>query len=101
MKQIQFTKGCPNNCKYCYEPLIKPQESGGHCFWANFHITKLKAISRDVENGNNKLYLKNTGFNLDGYKLGRRKDQVYHNCLNSKLGLHIFNCAFIEKQQTL
>lgn len=20
MKQIQFTKGCPNQCKYCYEP---------------------------------------------------------------------------------
>lgn len=20
MKQIQFTKGCPNNCHYCYEP---------------------------------------------------------------------------------
>lgn len=20
MKQIQFTKGCPNNCEYCYEP---------------------------------------------------------------------------------
>ena len=20
MKQIQFTKGCPNNCSYCYEP---------------------------------------------------------------------------------
>lgn len=21
IKQIQYTKGCPNNCPYCYEPI--------------------------------------------------------------------------------
>lgn len=89
------------NIKGYYEPLIKPQESGNHYFWSNFHISKLKKVIRNVEFGNNKVYEKQTGFNLDGYKLGKRKDQVYHNCVDSKLGLHIFNCAFKIKQQTL
>ena len=89
------------NVKSFYNPLIKPQESGGHCFWANFIIKKIKHISRNVEKGNNKIYRKTTGFNLDGYNLGKRKDQVYHNCINSKLGLSIFNSAFKEKQEIL
>jgi len=84
-----------------YNPLIKPQISGNHYFWTNFNITKLKSVIRNVELGNNKVYKKQTGFNLDGYKLGKRKDTVYHNCVDSKLGLHIFNCAFKTKQLTL
>ena len=30
------------NTKSYYESLIKPQEAGRHCFWANFHISPLK-----------------------------------------------------------
>lgn len=89
------------NIRGYYEPLIKPQISGNHYFWSNFHISKLKKVIRNVGFGNNKVYEEQTGFNLDGYKLGKRKDQVYHNCVDSKLGLHIFNCAFKIKQTTL
>ncbi len=81
-----------------YDPLIRPQESGGHYFWANFIISQFKRIPRNVEYGNNDVYKKQTGFDLTGYKLGKRKDQIYHNCVNSKLGLHIFDCAFKIKQ---
>ncbi|KKK54089.1 hypothetical protein LCGC14_3088270, partial [marine sediment metagenome] len=87
--------------KSYYKPLIEPQESGNHYFWANFRIQKLKKVIRNVEFGNNKTYIKQTGFNLDGYKLGKRKDQIYHNCVNSKLGLSILECAFKIKQKTL
>jgi DNA (cytosine-5)-methyltransferase 1 len=38
-----FFKGkyCIENVKPYYEPLIKPQYSGRHCFWANFTIPKI------------------------------------------------------------
>lgn len=42
-------KYCIENVKPYYEPLIKPQVSGRHCFWANFKIPKLnyeKTIGR-------------------------------------------------------
>jgi len=84
-----------------YEPLIKPQRSGGHYFWSNFHISNKTRVSRAIECGRNSEYIKITGFELKGYKFGKRKDQVYHNCINSELGLHIFNCAFKIKQKTL
>lgn len=89
------------NVKSYYEPLLKPQESGGHYFWANFDIIKFKPVCRNVEFGNNKFYKKLTGFDLRGYKLGKRKDQVYHNCVNSELGLIILNCAFKTIQKRL
>jgi len=40
-----FFKGkyCIENVNPYYEPLIKPQKSGRHCFWANFTIPKLKS----------------------------------------------------------
>lgn len=41
------------------------------------------------------------GFDLSKYKLKEDKRQVLRNCVHPKLGLHIFNCAFKIKQQTL
>jgi len=84
-----------------YDPLIQPQNSGGHYFWGNFMITWKKPVPRGMEFGNNESYEKLTGFKLKGYKLGKRKDQVYHNCINPELGLHILNCALKEQQKTL
>ena len=31
----------------------------------------------------------------------KNKLKIIRNCVNTKLGLHIFNCAFKEKQHTL
>lgn len=89
------------NVKSYYQPLIRPQESGGHYFWSNFHISYIRPISRNIEKGNNRSYLKRTGFDLSGFKFGKRKDTVYHNCLNQELGLHVFNSAFKTKQLVL
>lgn len=89
------------NVKGYYDPLIKPYESGGHYFWSNFTISKIRSVSRNIEFGRTEDMKKITGFNLDKYKLGKRKDQVYHNCLIPELGLHIFNCAFKDIQKRL
>ena len=40
------------------------------------------------------------GLDLMNVKL-ENKRQVLRNCVNPKLGLHIFNCAFKEKQANL
>ena len=42
------------------------------------------------------------GFDISKYSLKTaRKDQILNNCVNPKLGLHIFKCAFKIKQETL
>ena len=38
---------------------------------------------------------------LSKYKTEHRKDQIIRNMVKPKLGLHIFNCAYKEKQETL
>ena len=104
------------NVKAYYEPLIKPQISGRHYFWSNFGITNLK-IDYDVGTMNREASkssqrkaiireaqipelidlhgLNNLEINLPN------KRQVLRNCVLPKLGLHIFNCAFKEKQEVL
>jgi hypothetical protein len=41
------------------------------------------------------------GFDLSNVELDHRKDVVLRNCVEPKLGLHIFNMAFKEKQARL
>ena len=99
------------NVKSYYEPLINPQEADRHYFWSNFNITNLK-INRNfnIINARKSTRLKNQthnkelqkfhGFDLSKYK-GINKYNILNNCVNPKLGLHIFKCAFKEKQETL
>ena len=81
-----------------YNPLIKPQEVGKHYFWSNFKIPEINKDSRN-HNASIEVLSEIKGFNLDKYNIDKRK--TLRICVNSKLGLHIFNCAFKEKQQTL
>lgn len=91
-----------------YEPLIRPFKVGRHYFWANFiipminvnggeinltggyHETEKEQINRLME-----IY----GFDVNSYNTNKRL--LLRNCVHPKLGLHIFNCAFKEKQKTL
>jgi len=82
------------NVKPYYEPLIYPQYSGRHAFWCNFHITNFKTPIDDVGSMHNKC------FTIKGQRAGKKK-QIERNAVYSPLGLHIFNCAFKEKQKTL
>jgi len=98
-----FFKGkyCIENVKPYYEPLIKPQYSGRHCFWANFTIPKLKiksSIGRmgpvkrlggKRSEGENHFKL---GFDLT-YKSYPNKKKLLNNCVYPEIGLAILNQA--------
>lgn len=112
-----FFKGkyCIENVISYYEPLIQPQEAGRHFFWCNFSITNKKERSSfNISNART-----TTRLDAETYKKSLEEYHdidlsQYHkeinnlelrrmlrNCVNPKLGLHIFNCAFKEKQVKL
>ena len=78
-----------------YKPLRQPQEIGKHYFWANFKIDDKHFQRDDIR----KVQINNSV--LSNKKLSTRKDAIIRSMVNPKLGLHIFNCAFKEKQVTL
>lgn len=86
-----------------YKPLIKPYEVDRHYFWSNFVIPKTKfkpktltiTNARESTRRNKKEHIET----LQKYH-GIKSDnlQALKNCVNPKLGLHIFNCAFKLEQ---
>jgi len=77
-----------------YEPLIKPSvQLGRHLFWSNFRIEKFEIKEADIKNGTREEWSQLHGFDLSGFKLDTRKDQIYRNCVHPETGLHILNCA--------
>lgn len=93
------------NVQPYYEPLIKPQEAGRHLFWANFTITSKEIQSPpDFSRANKEVMFKWLGFRFEGniYLDGNHDPaQVLRNCVHPSLGLHVFKCAFKEKQEVL
>jgi len=104
------------NVKPYYEPLIKGQDCGRHYFWSNFLITKIK-VDYDIgtwNRGASKLSQRKAiirevqipeltdlhGFDLSKFKLPNKR-QVLRNTVLSKVGFHVFDCAFREPQQIL
>jgi len=102
-----FFKGkfCIENVKSYYEPLIKPQISGRHYFWANFTIPKLKfdkqigrmngkksdlggKIQAELRTNNHK----KLGFDLSKYK-HPNKEKLLNNCVSPEIGLAILQRA--------
>ena len=95
-----------------YNPLIKPFEVGRHYFWTNFPLSKKKITSGkfsitggvNKEKGNEQVLRlqKEFGVDLSKYSNDERwKRTVLRNMVNPELGLHIFNMAFKERQETL
>ena len=76
------------NVKSYYEPLIKPQESGRHYFWANFKIKNIQISKLDIKYG--KTGGEGLGFDLTGKNYGDKR-KLLRNCVDPKLGLHIFD----------
>lgn len=83
-----------------YDPLILPFKVSNHYFWANFNITKFEKVQREIRN-DKEINVK-WGFDLgkSKYKLAKRRKMI-NNLVFPKLGLHVFNCAFKEKQGDL
>ena len=109
-KEILFLKGyfkgkwVVENVISWYEPLIKPFEVDKHYYWSSFHINKLSKLDTKGRGMGRNENLKDLqilkGFDLTQYK-GIDKMKTIRNCVEPKAGLHIFNCAFKEKQQQL
>ncbi len=77
-----------------YEPLIQPQKISRHYFWGNFNITDMKLPSLTKIINSLKELEKYHGFKVSHYKINMDKRILLRNCIEPKLGLHIFNCAF-------
>ena len=84
-----------------YEPLIKPQEVNRHYFWSNFIISKIELPAQDIPHVKRGDTL--FGFNIDDEELDSDYGhvKVLRNLVNTKLALHIFKCAFKDKQVRL
>jgi len=104
-----FFKGkyCVENVNPYYKPLIEPQFSGRHCFWANFNIPKLKVESSIgrmgpvKSNGGKPTQGQNhhkLGFDLTDKK-HPNKNKLLNNCVVPEIGLAIFESALGSYKQ--
>lgn len=83
-----------------YEPLIKPQISGRHYFWANFKIphgldsVKMGRMGKlkNGDHGEKNRMLDEFGFDLSKYQ-NVDKRHVLRNCVTPEIGLAIFQSA--------
>ena len=90
------------NVKSYYNPLIKPFESGNHYFWSNFIISNIDKIERGIRTEDIKTKEMKRGFDLSSFNIpNSTKETLLNNVVFPELGLHIFNCAFKEIQQTI
>jgi DNA (cytosine-5)-methyltransferase 1 len=98
-----FFKGkyCIENVVSYYAPLIKPQESGRHYFWANFKIPPLKVESsigrfgpvKKLKGGRTEgLNHHKLGFDLSKYSHPDKK-KLLNNCVAPEIGLAILESA--------
>lgn len=71
--------------------MIKPQIIQRHYFWSNIKFPIKKVKCDFIYNGNVKQWEKIHGFDLSNYGKEIDKRAVLRNCVNSELGLHIFN----------
>lgn len=82
-----------------YKPLINYQIASRHSFWANFKISDIKLPSLNIK-GTKEHYAKLYGFDISKIN-AKGNSYLLRNCVNPKLGFHIFKCAFKDKQTIL
>lgn len=88
------------NTEPYYEPLIKPYKAGRHFFWSNFYISDCDSEALDIKKHTKEDLYKMHGFDLSKFEI-KDKRTLLRNCVNPKLGLHVFRCAFKTKQVEL
>ena len=89
-----------------YDPLIAPGKVGNHYYWSNFIIPYKNEEKRMILrlNDEQSIKYKEKLFNIDLSKLNlkkRFKIKILNNCVEPLTRLHIFKCAFKERQETL
>lgn len=93
-------KYCVENVISFYNPLIKSQQIQRHCFWANFYIPSIELENDNIAYGTIDFWQRKFGFDLFRYS-NINKSLLLSNCVEPKLGKHIFDCAFKVKQERL
>ncbi|MCP4648737.1 MAG: DNA cytosine methyltransferase [PVC group bacterium] len=99
LKHFYKGKYVVENVKPYYKPFVEPSEIiDRHCFWSNYSISNSfqKSEKFDIRKKGSKGF----GFDISGYKIKHRKDQIIRNLVNPDLGLHIYNCAFDVHSET-
>lgn len=92
------------NVKPFYKIILPGRLVNRHMFWSNFLITQTRLPKRkNLDRITKKQLADWLGFpNLKTILLTNHEPrQLYRNCVHPKLGLHVFNCAFRDKQMTL
>jgi len=81
-----------------YDALIKPNvELGRHVFWSNFSIPQKNFTNIDVSRSTQEQLSKDLNMPIPRLK----PRLLLRNCVNPKIGEHIFDCAFKRKQEKL
>ena len=90
---------CVENVKGYYDPLVKPQISGRHYFWANFAIPKMESkinmtkICGDSAKGDERRdEMNKLGYDLSKYPKGN-KEKILRNCVDPAIGKAILDKA--------
>lgn len=85
-----------------YDPLIEPQRIGRHYIWSNCQIPDFEGRSIQFKtNGEYKVWADMYGFDVSDVDLGVRKDQALKNCVDPKLGKHVYDSVMNTQQTTL
>lgn len=80
---------CIENVIPWYDPLIKPQKLGRHCFWANFEIPNKKFEARGNFDNIDEL-AKKLGFDCRNWK-NVNKILLLRNCVEPEIAKYIFD----------
>jgi len=98
LKYHSKSKYVVENVESYYEPLIKPQELSRHYFWANFHIPIKKGFqSLQIKLSEIRELQILHEISLENYKIDEKR-KILRNCVEPRLGLHIFNSAMTPTQ---
>ena len=97
-KYKHHAKWVVENVNPFYEPLIKAQKCGRHLFWSNFNIDNIKLPAERINESRIQEIADLKGIDTNFKIKSESKLKVIRNCVNSKLGFHIFESAFKNKQ---
>ncbi len=94
-------KFCVENVMPYYEPLIPAKRLDRHLFWTNYPLNFVRVKKEKRHEDSLPEFRKKIGVDLRKYNIKQRHDQIYRNCVNSKVGLYIFESAFTKRQEVL
>lgn len=70
-----------------YKPLVKPQKTQRHFFWANFTVPSIEVESENIDTGTLIELQNHHGFDLSDYDIGHKKKvKMLRNCVHSRIG---------------